>query len=313
MATKVSATASTEDIRRAYYETAGYSLWITEFQLDPLQLVVCDDSTGKFFRVGVNLTSDGATFDDAVEVAVEYRDVPAGKAAAQAGIAWASRDVSRQGMPEPTTKPAPKITPAQAAQRIHQAPVAGQANGPTKSKEGSTMDPAVLREALGLSTEAPDDEVRAALAAAGFPPAAPASTEPTTAPQPNSDTVLPPAVPSAASAGSDAIILDPVQYSALRVAAARGEEAWRKMREAECTGVLDAAIKAGKFPPARRDHYERLWAADPDGTKVMVESLAANVIPILSSGYPGVGDETEQDMAYAAMYPDTRKVGGGRG
>jgi hypothetical protein len=310
MATKVSATASTEDIRRAYYETAGYSLWITEFQLDPLQLIVCDDATGKYFRVGVNLSGDNFTFDDAVEVAVQYADVPAGTKAARSAIAWASRDVSRQGMPAPAAKPAAKVTPAQAAQQIHNAPVAGQANGPHK-KEGPAMDPAKIREALGLTAEAPDTEVQAALAAAGLAPA-PASTEPAPAPTGgvNADEVLPPVQPTAAS--GDAVLLDPVQYNALRTSAARGEEAWRKMREAECGAVLDAAIKAGKFPPARREHYEKLWAADPDGTKDMVEKLAANVIPIMTSGYPGVGDETEQEMAYAAMYP-TSKVGGGRG
>jgi hypothetical protein len=302
MGTKVSASVSTEDIRRAYYETAGYSLWITEFEIDPLQLIVCDDATGKHYRVGVNLSGDSFTFDDAVEVAVQYADVPTGaKAAARAALTWASRDVSRTGMP------APKVTPAQAAQRIHQAPVAGQANGPHK-KEGPAMDPAKIREALGLTAEAPDDDVVAALAAAGLAPAAaPTDTPPAPAGNAPAEDMLPPVQPVAAS--GDAVLLDPVQYNALRVSAARGEEAWRKMREAECGAVLDAAIKAGKFPPARRDHYEKLWAADPDGTKDMVEKLAANVIPVMTSGYPGVGDETEQDMAYAAMYPTAERAG----
>jgi hypothetical protein len=317
MGTKVSASVSTEDIRRAYYETAGYSLWITEFEIDPLQLIVCDDSTGKYYRVGVNLDGDGFTFDDAVEVAVQYADVPAGaKVAARAALTWASRDVSRQGMPTAApASPAPKVTPAQAAQRIHNAPVAGQANGPT-NKEGPAMDPAKIREALGLTAEAPDTEVQAALAAAGLAPAtAPGDpAPPTPSGDATADPALPPVVPQPVNASSgDAILLDPVQYNALRVSAARGEEAWRKMREAECGAVLDAAIKAGKFPPARREHYERLWASDPDGTKDMVEKLAANVIPVMTSGYPGVGDETEQEMAYAAMYPDAVKVGGGRG
>jgi len=298
----VSASVSTEDIRRAYYETAGYSLWITEFEINPLQLIVCDDSTGKYYRVGVNVDGDAFTFDDAVEVAIQYADVTAA-AAPRAALAWASRDESRTGMPTP--QPPARLTPAQAAQRIHNAPVAASASGPTK--EGPTMDPAKIREALGLAADAPDDDVAAALASAGFG-GAPAATPPV---QPPADQ-LPPVQPVAA-ASSDAILLDPVQYNALRVSAARGEEAWRKLREAECAGVLDAAIKAGKFPPARREHYEKLWAADPDGTKAMVESLASNVIPIMSSGYPGVGDETEQDLVYASMYPSTPKVGGQRG
>lgn len=309
MGTKVTASVSTEDIRRAYYESAGYSLWITEFEIDPLQLIVCDDATGKHYRVGVNLDGDAFTFDQAVEVVVQYADAPTGaKAQARAALSWASRDTSRQGMP------VPKVTPAQAAQRIHQAPVAAQANGPT-NREGPNMDPAKIREALGLTAEAPDDEVRAALTAAGLAPAATSDATTNTGAGTGSaaqEEVLAPVQPVAAAASGDAILLDPAQYNALRVSAARGEEAWLKMRANECAGVLDAAIKAGKFPPARRQHYEQLWAADPDGTKDMVEKLAANVIPVMTSGYPGIGDEAEQDLAYGAMYPE-EKVGGRRG
>lgn len=299
MPTKVTASVSSDDIRRAYYEQAGYSMWISELQINPLQLIVEDDATGKHYRVPVDMSGDSLTLGEPVEVAVEYVDAasPSAKAAARSraqGLSWASRDESRQGMPS-TSAPA-------AARRIHQAPVAGQANGPTQ--EGPAMDPAKLREALGLTADASDDEVKSALASAGLanqpdPPPDP-QPQPTPPTDPDPDTVLPPKMP--ANAAGDAILLDPVQYSALRTAAVRGEEAWRKMREAHCATVLDAAIKAGKFPPSRREAYEKLWAADPDGTEEMVKNLQANVIPVMASGYPGVTDETEQDMVYAAMY-----------
>ncbi len=316
MGTKVTASVSSDDIRRAYYETAGYSMWISELQIDPLQLIVEDDATGKHYRVPITLAGDSFTLGEPVEVAVEYVDAttPAAKAATRSrsmGQVWASRDESRAGIPatkpatkppadQPPAKPVPPSDPAAAAALIHKAPV-----------RGAGMDPAKLREALGLTAEASDDEVKAALASAGLaaqtPPTEPAGDD--TDPEP----ALPAKVP-AANASGDAILIDPAQYNTLRVAAARGEEAWRKMREAECGAVLDAAIKAGKFPPARREHYEKLWAADPDGTKDMVANLASNVIPVMSSGYPGVGDESEQDLVYAAMYPGSKASGGvGRG
>lgn len=37
---------------------------------------------------------------------------------------------------------------------------------------------------------------------------------------------------------------------------------------------VDAAIRAGKFPPARAIHYERLMAADPIGTRQLLIELA---------------------------------------
>jgi hypothetical protein len=74
------------------------------------------------------------------------------------------------------------------------------------------------------------------------------------------------------------------------------------MKEAECEQVLDAAIKAGKFPPARREHWQRLWAADPDGTKATIGQLAAGVIPMTAAGYAGVGDETGDDLLYKQIY-----------
>jgi ATP-dependent protease ClpP protease subunit len=185
--------------------------------------------------------------------------------------------------------------------------------GRKHTTKGAGMDPAKMREALGLAADAPDDEVRAALVTAGLasgapaPPAGPPTDPPADAP---ADQPPPPVIPAAPTAG--VIELEATQYAALRQAAMRGEEAWRKMREVECEQVLDAAIKAGKFPPARRDHWKALWAADPDGTKAQIDRLAANVIPLSEAGYAGVGAEGEIDMIYAAMYSG-EKVGGSRG
>jgi hypothetical protein len=194
--------------------------------------------------------------------------------------------------------------PADLSEQDIQDPAAEAVVPPEEEKEAG-MDPAKIRERLGLDDDVSDDDVMEALVYAGFTPAPEPAAE---------EAVLPPTVVPVAAAGgaSDAVLLDPAQYNALRQQAQRGEEAWRKLRENECEQVLASAVKAGKFPPARREHWKTLWAADPDGTKATIEKLAANVIPVSASGYPGVGDETEQDLIYSAMYPDT-KAGGSRG
>ena len=305
---QVTAGVTTEDVRRAFYASpggAGWDTWIEEMQLTPeRQLIVVDDASGTRSRIPIVIgDGDGdsaVSFGAAVPVVVRYEDAPTATAAASA-IRFASRAESRPGSAPTSPVPSIPVTPAQAAARIHNAPV-----------RGAGMDPAKLREALGLTPDSSDTEVTAALASAGLAPsstpAAPAAGDPTTDPAP----VLPPQVPAVTAGASDAVLLDPAQYNALRQQAQRGDEAWRKLRENECEQVLDAAIKAGKFPPARREHWKTLWAADPDGTKATIDKLAANVIPVSASGYPGVGDETEVDIVYGSMYPDM-KVGAGRG
>jgi hypothetical protein len=163
------------------------------------------------------------------------------------------------------------------------------------------MDPArlaKLREVYDLPADAPEADVLAAMGA--DLPAPPAVVEP---PAPAAGTTLPPKVTAPPAAGSDAVLMDPEHLRLLQAQAARGDEAFRKMREAECDAVIKAAISEGKFPPAREEHYRLRWATDPDGTEDEIRRLAPNKIPVSALGYTGVGDETAAEMAYSAMYP----------
>ena len=46
---------------------------------------------------------------------------------------------------------------------------------------------------------------------------------------------------------------------------------------------VEAAVREGKFPPARAVHYERLMAADPVGTRQVIAQLAP-VLPMQELG-----------------------------
>ena len=87
---ELAAGVTSEDVRRRYYEHAGYQRWICEIQLDPLQLIVMDDSNGSYYRVPVTLDADGPVFGEPVAVSVEYVDKPAKLSAA----VYASREES---------------------------------------------------------------------------------------------------------------------------------------------------------------------------------------------------------------------------
>lgn len=112
--TAQAAGTTTEDVRRSYYDQPGlpYSRWICEMQLDPPQLIVCDDATSKMYRVPVTIKGSEVTFGDAVEVEVEYVDMPANAAAPVRSsvrmpllmgsrVSYATADDSRAGVTGP--------------------------------------------------------------------------------------------------------------------------------------------------------------------------------------------------------------------
>lgn len=297
---EVAAGVTTEDIRRQYYETAPYSVWIKEFELDPLQLIVTDENDGSYARVPVTLDNGEFTFGEPVPVEIEYVDKPGGagttaQASAGSRIVYASRDESRPATPDNKTpvKAAPKpVTPAEAAKRVHGAPIKAAEPG----RESGNMDPAKLREALGLSADASDEDVIAAAAALRQAPAP--SPEPTPDPSPA------PAAPIAAGAG--VVVLDQSVVSAMQKDAELGRHAYEQMRKNERDAVIASAISAGKFAPNRKEHWEKLWDADPDGTRAQIENLAENLIPLAASGYQGDADTYAENETYFGLYPEAR-------
>jgi hypothetical protein len=319
---------SDEDIRRKYYETAGHNTWITEMQLDPLQLVVCDDASGKYFRVGVTLKGGEISFASPVEVAVQYVDT----GAKLSSITYDNRADSLSGIqappPEVITPPADvpptgtnvpptvtppvadTVTPAGAAIRKMAAatqtpPAATTAGGSVSATEqeasGMAVDAAKLREALGLNADASADDALTAFAGAlstlgGTQNATPSDNTSLSAPAPVT-------VPELVD-GNRPVLLDPSQLAALQDSAKKGEVAWAQLRRNERDGVLDEAVKLGKFPASRREYWVQLWDRDPDGTRQAVNALATNVIPVLSSGYLGddAAHRSAAEQAYEGLF-----------
>lgn len=280
---EIAAGVTTEDIRRSFYESAGMTTWIKEFELDPLQLITVDEATGDYARVPITLSDSGVTFGDPVPVEIEYVDVAA--VAASSRLVYASRDESRSGFEGQNKAPAP-VTPREGIERVHKAAVKAA------TKEGAGMDPVKLREALGLAPEATDDDVRAAMASA-LPATPPADPTPTPAP-----------VPVAAGAGVMAVEVSVLD--ALQASAKRGEEAWKMMQRDKRDRVIADAITCGKFAPGRREHWERSWDADPEGTELQINGLAPNLVPLQAAGFPGMATR-EEDETYFSLFPEEKK------
>lgn len=140
-----------------------------------------------------------------------------------------------------------------------------------RASQGDTpmpIDPKDLLAVVGLPETATAEEYQARLDELATL-AAPPTPEPDVKPTPLAE--LP----------EGSVVLDEAQVAELVSAARSGAEAHAILAAQDRDRVLDAAVRAGKFPPARRAHYIAMWEKDPDGTREHVEkTLAAGLIPV---------------------------------
>lgn len=302
---EVAAGVTTEDVRRAYYEAAPWSVWITEMQLEPPQLITMDDESGKRYRVPVGVDGDDVTFGEPVEVRIEYVDKgDSTPVAASSAVVFASRAESRPAAstpppaqpaePGPATPvdpltPAPPVTPP--TPPVVPAPQTPPVEPGTTPNEGEAM-PALdegLRERLGLGADADEAAILAAVDDMVDKVTAPPAPEPVAAA---------PALPEGT------VAIDEATLNELREQAKQGVVARARQLTEDRDRTIDDAIKAGKTPPARREHWQKSWAADPDGTRDVLASLAPGLVPMVDIGEPGrepdsSGADAEFDRAFS--------------
>lgn len=189
-----------------------------------------------------------------------------------------------------------------------------------------SLDTAALRSALGLSeTELPDDasdeQINAILAERGNTgnPDAPAATLPPDVPvagtpqEPNEGANTPPSgqqPPAQASAGGQTqpprqlpggVVIDAEMWRQTQeeLSVVRAEREKRELREDQ--EYLTVAVRAGKIPPTRIDHYMTLMKADRDGTREFIDSLPQSLPMQREVG--GLGDL--DDALKASDYPES--------
>jgi ATP-dependent protease ClpP protease subunit len=213
----------------------------------------------------------------------------------------------RAAAPKPYMPPRPHtpVSAVEAARRIHNAPVKGSIT----HQEGSDMSETFaqgMRERLGLPAGASETEVFAALdalRASTTPPEPTPTPEPTPDPAPEPEPT-PPAAPKVAGT----MTIDASAWEAQQETIKRHEAAFAKHAREERDQVIAQAIKDGKFAPARKDHWARLWDADPEGTRAVIDTLTKNVIPVEAKGF-GVEDDEAYDAEHQALWGPTKKAG----
>ena len=289
------AAASLDDIRRAFYQDYAsgdqYWWWIRDIVTDPNQLVVEDDESGQLYLMSYSSSAEGEiTFGEPEPVRVEYvadkkaaaasiaAAVTAGRHVAVSYASWAesrpvnptmgggmnrSEAIRRLGLPEDASD-----------EDINTA--LDEFNSSIRESAPTANDPGIQVSETGT----PDEML-------GLPP----QQHPGTGDNAN-DQVTPPApAPDTASAATDEeaqtaleaarasglVVLDPGTYEALRTDAGLGRKAYETQVNSENKRVIDQALAAGKFPPARREAWEKSMAADPAGTRKMIDSRHAMV------------------------------------
>lgn len=177
--------------------------------------------------------------------------------------------------------------------------------------EGAGMSLAKYREALaGLPDDASDDQAKAALASAGLvahqpvpepEPVPEPKPTPAPVPAPNADLVNASGAPGTVVLASS--VWDETQQT-IRKLTAFVEKTQRDERDQ----VIAKAVEEGKFTPAQKTHFARLWDADPKGTRALIDNLTKNsALAVMAAGYDSDSDENI-DREYAHLFPQDKGV-----
>jgi hypothetical protein len=161
---------------------------------------------------------------------------------------------------------------------------------------GVAHDPAKIREALGLSADASADEVRAELVTAGLipEPPDPAASETQQV--------------TAAAKQPGTIVLASSVWDETQKTIKTLTDFVNKTKRDERDDVIAKAVVAGKFTPAQKPHFAKLWDADPDGTRNLIGSLTPNsALAVMASGYAGEADDLDNE--FAGLFPPTATSG----
>jgi hypothetical protein len=334
---KLRAQVDAEDIRRQYYDSTGpdqFWWWIRSMFVDPNELIVEDEDTGNLYRVPFETKGDVVTFSDPVAVKVVFKDKPANQQPDKQAAAWMVTQPPPAGRSIAVYANRAESRPDQEEQHV----------GVT-----TEVDPVALRNSLGLADDASDEEVRTALASAGFvtqpghetgssddrapaaeQPGTSATSEPgapdNTAPAGPTDPAVaqPTETPSTTddagtvepvAASSDTVRLDRTTYNDLRRQAQQGATAFERQEVESRDRILTAAVSEGRIPPSRRSHWEGMLERDPEGATVLLTAaedkggLAKGLVPVKARGGENPLEDTTIEAYPADWLPEVKRGG----
>lgn len=107
--------------------------------------------------------------------------------------------------------------------------------------------------------------------------------------------------PAAAQLPDGVVAIDAAQLDDLRRRAERGDEARAQQEREHRERLVDAAVRDGRIPAARRDAWLTMLAADP-GAEATLASLAKGVVPVAEIGRDDTADMDPDELLYQQLY-----------
>lgn len=173
-----------------------------------------------------------------------------------------------------------------------------------------SLDTSTLREALGLTVEelpddATDEQISQVLAtkkaASPPPPAEPGNPLTPKAEEKNDDkpAETPPPANASVRQVPGGLVVDADMWAQTQRELQTVRADREKRERNEDAEFIKLAVRAGKFPGARADHYMTLMTADREGTREFIEHLPEG-LPVTEMGNLGSLD----DALKASDYPE---------
>ena len=187
----------------------------------------------------------------------------------------------------PKTPVIPKAQVPAEMHRMHNAAIAATNTPKEGDMQFSDEQLATLRSKLGLADDATLEPSQVLAAIADVTP---------------QDKVDTPTVPPATAQAAGTMVIDASAWEAQQESIRRLEAKQVKHDRDERDDVIAKAVADGKFAPARKEHWARLWDADPEGTRQVIDGLTKNVIPVEALGV-GLDDSEDLDAEFAHLFP----------
>jgi hypothetical protein len=312
-------------VRRRFYDmvesgeidlpdgVVGWDLWVRSMRFDDdgkPYLKVEDDGSGRLYRVDFTVSDSDVTFGDFVEVVEQDVAVAAATEAMRRPplAIYASRAESR-AIVQATNRQEAGMNPEH-IRRLRERAGLTEADLPddaTDEQINSALDrvgPSAETQPNGDdngSGSEPNTEEGAGAdtgnrpADAGGGEGNPAETEP----QPSG------VAAAAAQLPAGMVVVDEATLRQLRQGAEPAQQLAARQAREDRDRVLAQAMQEGRFPPARRGHYESMWQADPEGTRTLLTAaadkggLAPGTVPVSEAGTaPQEHDAGEGDIGY---------------
>ena len=297
--------ANLDDVRRAFYQNIATDetqwWWVRAVLTDPNELVVEDDESGQLFKLSYSSDVGGTvTFGEAQPVRIDYIPDTRESLKAAASHVAATLVIGRQVL-------------ASYGSRAE--------SSPETTQSGGAMDPKDVRARLGLSEDASDEEVKAALRELNdvVNPSSETTEEgdDTDEDEGEGDESEEESTTEsvAASLPPGTVLIDQATLDGLKAGAATAAALKEQQDSNTRESLVSAAIADGRVAPARRDHWLKALKADPGSEKVLA-SLEAGLVPVVERGHgqtPDIAASLDNDANIVGewseqLFPEVRKL-----